>query len=538
MATQMSGQPIYILQEGAQRFTGKDARRMNIMAAKVIAEAIKTTLGPRGMDKMLVDGSGNAVITNDGAAILKEVEVKHPSAKMMVEVAKTVEKEVGDGTTTAVILAGELLKRAEGLLDLDIHATVISKGYKLAGEEALKILEKQSIPLKPDDRETLIKIAYTALNSKAPGITAKDHLAKLSVDAVRAVGKTAGEKTDGGIKINKDSIKIQKQVGESTKDSELISGVVIDKERTHSSMPKTVENARILLLSSELKIKKSETDAKLDITSPEQLKSFLDEEEDTIKRMVEDIKKTGTNCLFCKKSIDDTTGHLLSKEGIFAVKSLNEKDMKLIAKATGAKITTSTKDISKEDLGRPCRVEERKVGTNDFTFITGCEKPEAVTLFIRGGTEHVVDEVERSLDDSVSVVKDVIEEGKIIPGGGASMIALSKGLQDFANKVSGREQLAVMEFAKSMEVIPRTLAENAGLDPIDVIIKLYQEHEKGNTTHGIDVSSGKATDMFTFGVIEPLKVRTQSIRSAVEVAIMIMRIDDVIAAKGSMGPEE
>ncbi len=534
MAAQMSGQPVYILQEGAQRFTGKDARRMNIMAAKVIAEAIKSTLGPRGMDKMLLDGSGNAVITNDGAAILKEVEVKHPSAKMMVEVAKTVEKEAGDGTTTAVILAGELLKRAENLLDLDVHATVISKGYRLAGEEALKILETQSIPLKPDDTEILIKIAYTALNSKAPGITAKDHLAKLSVDAVKMVGK----KIDGSIKVDKDDIKIQKQVGESTKDSELISGVVIDKERVHNSMPKTVENARILLLNSELKIKKSETDAKLDITSPEQLKSFLDGEEETIKQMVEDIKKTGANCLFCKKDIDDTAGYFLSKEGILAVKSISEKDMKLIAKATGAKVTTSTADISKDDLGRPCRVEERKVGTNSFIFITGCENPDAVTLFIRGGTEHVVDEVERSLDDSISVVKDVIEEGRIIPGGGASMIALSKGIQDFANKVSGREQLAVIEFAKSMEVIPKTLAENAGLDPIDVIIKLHLEHEKGNTSYGIDVSTGKSKDMFELGVIEPLKVRTQSIRSAVEVAIMIMRIDDVIAAKGAMDSEE
>lgn len=534
MAAQMGGQPVLILPEGAQRYIGRDARRMNIMAAKVVAEAVKSTLGPRGMDKMLVDSTGDVVITNDGAAILKEVEIKHPSAKMMVEIAKTQEKEAGDGTTSAVVIAGELLKRAEELLDQEVHATVIAKGYRMAEEETMKITNRMSKDISAEDDESLKNIALTALASKASGITAKEHLAKLAKDAVKLVA----EKSDGRYIVDKEDIKIQKQVGESTSDTEIINGIVIDKERAHAGMPKAVEDAKIALINMEIKVKKTETDAKLDITSPEQLHSFLDEEERALKEMVSKIVKSGANCVFCQKDIDDVVKYFLAKEKIFAVKSLSQKDMKLIAKASGGNIVTNLKDITSKDLGKACKVEGRKVGGKEFVFIEGCEKPKAVTIFVRGGTEHVVDEVERSFDDAISVVRDVLEDGKIVPGGGASMMEIAKMVREFANRVSGREQLAVLEFANALEIIPRTLAENAGLDPIDAIIALRAEHEKGKVNAGIDLFTGKPLDMLKLGVIEPLRVRQQSIKSATEVAIMVLRIDDVIAAKGALGEEE
>lgn len=534
MAAQMGGQPVYILSEGAQRFLGRDARRMNIMAAKVVAEAVKSTLGPRGMDKMLVDSTGDVVITNDGAAILKEVEIKHPAAKMMAEIAKTVEKEAGDGTTSAVVLAGELLKRAENLLDQEVHATVIARGYRMAEEESMRIVEKISKEIKPTDEASLRKVALTALYSKAPGITAKDHLAKLSTEAVKLVG----EKTDGRLVIDKSDVKIQKQVGASTRESEIINGVVIDKERAHPGMPKVVEGAKIALLNIELKVKKTETDAKFDISTPEQLQSFLDEEEETIRRMVKSIVDSGANCVICQKDIDDLAQYFLAKEGILAVKSVDGKDVKLIAKASGAKVVTNLKEMTEADLGKAQRVEERKIGGKEFVFIEGCEFPKAVTLFVRGGTEHVVDEAERSLDDAISVVRDVMEDGRIVAGGGASMMEISRRLREFANTVGGREQLAVIEFAEAMETIPRTLAENAGLDPIDTIISLRAQHEKGRITAGINLVTGKPADMLKMGIMEPVKVREQVIKSATETAIMILRIDDVIAAKGALTAEE
>jgi thermosome len=531
---QQAGQPIYILKEGSQRYLGKDARTMNIMAGRVISEAIKSTMGPRGMDKMLVEASGDVTITNDGAAILREVDVKHPAAKMMVDISKTVEKEVGDGTTSAVVIAGELLKKAEELLDQNIHATVVTKGYRMAADEAMKMLEKLSTKVAATDKNTLKKVAVAALNSKAPGIAAKEHLADLATEAVNNVA----EKVNGGIKVDKNNIKIQKQTGASTGQSELIKGIVIDKERAHESMPTSVKNAKIALLNAEIKIRKTETDAKVNITSPDQLQAFLDEEEGALREMVKSVTKTGANCLFCQKSIDDTAKYFLAKEGILAVASLSSDDMSILSKASGANIVTSVKDITKKDLGKANKVEARKVSKENFIFVEGCTNPNAVTLFLRGGTEHVVGEVERSMDDVISVVKDTLEDNRILPGGGSTMIEISKGLKAFANKVGGREQLAVIEFANAMEVIPKTLAENAGLDPIDSLIALRAAHEKGNTSAGIDLSTGKAVDMYKMGVIEPLTVRMQTIKSATEVTNMILRIDDVIAAAGVLGGGE
>ncbi len=531
MAAKMGGQPVYILVEGAQRILGKDARRMNIMAAKIIAEAVKSTLGPKGMDKMLVGSTGDVIVTNDGAAILKEVEIKHPSAKMMVEVAKTQEKEAGDGTTTAVVLAGELLKRAEELLDQNVHATVIAKGYRMAGEETIKVLKEMSKEIKPTDEDTLKKVALTSLFSKAPGVTAKEHLANLAVQAVKLVT----EKRDDRLRVDKEDIKIQKQAGKATRDSEIVHGIVLDKERTHPNMPKLVENAKIALLNTELKIKKTETDAKLGVTTPEQLRSFLDKEEETLKNMAKDIVASGANCVFCQKDIDDVVQYFLAKENIFAVKSLSEKDLKLIAKATGGSIVTSLKDITQKDLGKAAKVEERKISGKEFIFIEGCQKPKAVTLFIRGGTEHIIDEIERSMDDAISVVRNVIEDGLVLPGGGSPEVEIAKKIREFSNKVSGREQLAIVEFSNAIEVIPKALAENAGLDPINTLIELRAEHERGRINSGIELSTGKTQDMYKLGVIEPLRVKQQAVKSATEVASMILRIDDVIAAKGGLG---
>jgi thermosome len=534
MAAQMGGQPVYILQEGTQRFTGRDARRMNITAGKVVAEAVKSTLGPKGMDKMLVDSSGDILITNDGAAILKEVEVKHPAAKMMVEIAKTVETEVGDGTTSSVVLAGELLKKAEDLLDQDIHATVIARGYRMAEEEGVNILSKISKKVDPADEAILEKVALTALNSKASGITAREHLAKLAVQAVKKVA----EKSDGTFNVDKANIKIQKVVGGSTRDSELVEGIVIDKEIAHSGMPRVVKNAKIAILNTELKVKKTETDAKFNITSPEQVKKFMDEEEETVKNMVKAIAATGANCVLCQKDIEVLAQYYLAKENILAVKSISEKDIKLISRATGGKIITNIKDISSKDLGKAGKVEGKKIGGKEFVFIEDCENPKALTVLLKGGSEHVVDESERSMDDAISVVKDVAEDGTVLPGGGAALMEVSMRLKDFSNTISGREQLAVLEFANALEKIPRTIAENAGLDPIDTIIALRASHEKGGLEEGIDLATGEPRNMYELGIVEPGKMVKQVIRSATEAAIMILRIDDVIAAKGSLGEEE
>ncbi len=521
----MGGQPILILKEGTTRTRGRDAQSSNILAARAVAEAIRSTLGPRGMDKMLVDSLGDVVITNDGATILKEIDIQHPAAKMIVEVAKTQDEEVGDGTTTAVVLAGELLKKAEELLDQEIHPTVITKGYKLASDKAVEILENSAISVSSEDKEKLKVVASTALTGKGVEY-AKDRIAELVVDAVLAVA----EKVEGKYKVDVDTIKVEKKTGGSVEDTQLIRGIVIDKEVVHPGMPKRVENARIALIKSELEPKKTETDAEIQITSPEQLKAFLDEEERILKEMVEKIKESGANVVFCQKGIDDLAQHYLAKAGILAVRRVKESDMKKLSRATGAKIVTSIEDLTADDLGKAGLVEERKIAGDEMIFVEDCENPKSITILARGGTEHVVDELERGINDAIRVVQAVVEDEKILPGGGAPEIELSLRLREFASTLSGREQLAAEAFAEAMEIIPKTLAENAGLDPIDAIVDLKAAHERGDKSAGLNVFTGEVVDMVKEGVIEPLRSKVQAIRSATEAAVMILRIDDVIAA--------
>jgi len=538
MATQLGGTPILVLPERFSRYMGRDAQRMNITAARIIAEAVRTTLGPRGMDKMLVDNMGDVVITNDGVTILKEMDVEHPAAKMMVEIAKTQEDEVGDGTTTAVVLAGELLKKAEDLLDQDIHATVIATGYRRAAEKAQEILDKMAIKVNKDDEKVLKQIAMTSMSSK--GTEAKgDKLAELCVQAVRQIV----EEEDGKIVADIDNIKVEKKSGGSSADSQLIKGIILDKERVHSGMPKRVEKAKIALLNCALEIEKTETDAKINITDPEQLKAFLAEEEQMLREMVEQINKSGANVVFCQKGIDDMAQHFLAKTGILAARRVKESDMDKLARATGGKAVTNIKDLTAGDLGRADLVEERKVAGDEMIFVEGCKDPKAVSLLVRGGTEHVVDEVERAVHDGVCVLSAAIEDGKIVAGGGAPEVELAKQLREYAETVGGREALAINAFADAAEIIPRTLVENAGLDPIDILVQLRAAHEKANgEVVGLDVFSGKITDTSNLGIVEPLRVKTQATKSASEAAEMILRIDDVIAAgklekeKGPPGP--
>ncbi len=526
MAT-LQGQPVLILKEGTQRTVGRDAQRLNIMAARVIAEAVKTTLGPRGMDKMLVDSLGDVVITNDGVTILKEMDIEHPAAKMVVEVAKTQENEVGDGTTTAVVIAGELLKKAEELLDNEIHPTVIAKGYRLAAEKAMEVLENIAIDVDADDEETLKKIAATAITGKHAEY-AIQHLSSLVVQAVKKVA----EQVNGKWEVDEDNIKIEKRQGGGVEDTELIDGIVIDKEVVHPGMPKRVKEAKIVVLKAALEVKETETDAEIRITDPEMLQKFIEQEEKMIKEMVDKIAETGANVVFCQKGIDDLAQYYLAKAGILAVRRVKQSDIEKIAKATGARIITDLRDLTADDLGYAQLVEEKKVGDEEMVFIRGCKNPKAVTILVRGGTEHIVDEVERSISDSIKVTKVALENGKVVAGGGAPEIELSLKLKEWAPSLGGREQLAAEAFASALEVIPRALAENAGLDPIDILVELRKAHEEGKIYTGIDVFSGKVIDLKEEGVLEPLRVKKQAISSATEVAIMILRIDDVIAAKG------
>jgi len=538
MASQLGGAQILVLPEKFSRYMGRDAQRMNITAARIIAETVRTTLGPRGMDKMLVDNMGDVVITNDGVTILKEMDVEHPAAKMMVEIAKTQEDEVGDGTTTAVVLAGELLKKAEDLLDQDIHATVIATGYRRAAEKAQEILDNMAIKVNKDDEKVLKQIAMTSMSSK--GTEAKgDKLAELCVQAVRQIV----EEEDGKIVADIDNIKVEKKSGGSSADSQLIRGILIDKERVHSGMPKRVEKAKIALLNCALEIEKTETDAKINITDPEQLKAFLAEEEQMLREMVEQINKSGANVVFCQKGIDDMAQHFLAKAGIFAVRRVKESDMEKLARATGGKAVMNIKELYADDLGHAELVEERKVAGDEMIFVEACKDPKAVSLLVRGGTEHVVDEVERAVHDGICVLSAAIEDGKIVAGGGAPEVELAKQLREYAETVGGREALAINAFADAAEIIPRTLAENAGLDPIDILVQLRAAHEKANgEVVGLDVFSGKITDTSNLGIVEPLRVKTQATKSASEAAEMILRIDDVIAAgklekeKGPPGP--
>ncbi|MBA7598193.1 60 kDa chaperonin [subsurface metagenome] len=529
----LGGKPVLVLPEGARRVIGRDAQRMNIMAARVIAEAVRTTLGPRGMDKMLVDSLGDVVITNDGVTILKEMEVEHPAAKMMVEVAKTQDDEVGDGTTTAVIVAGELLHEAERLLDQAIHPTVIASGYRMAAEKSQEILNELADEVTIEKEELLKQTAMTAMTGKKAE-SAREKLASLAVRAVKQIA----DKTDGGYIIDIDYIGIEKKPGESTEDSQLIQGVILDKERVHPGMPKQVKNATIALLDCALEIKKTETDAEIRVTRPDQLRAFLDEEESMLKKMVDQIVASGANVVICQKGIDDIAQHYLSKVGIYAIRRAKKSDMVKLARATGGKVVTTIEDLTSADLGKAGLIEERKIGDDKMTFVEGCKNPKAVSLLVRGGTEHVVDEIERAVHDAISVVSSAIEDGKIVTGGGAPEIELAKRLKEYGETVGGREALAVNGFASSIEAIPRTLAENAGLDSIDMLVELRAKHESSNGKNfGIAVYKGEVTDMMKMGVIEPLRTKTQAIKSASEAAIMILRIDDVISAsKREMPP--
>jgi thermosome len=532
-AAQMGGQPILILPEKVQRYLGRDAQRMNIMAARVIAESVRTTLGPRGMDKMLVDNLGDVTITNDGVTILEEMDVEHPAAKMMVEVAKAQEDEVGDGTTTAVIIAGELLKKAEELLDQDIHPTVVTAGYRLAAEKAHEILAKMATPVSKDDDKILKQIAMTSMSSKGSEMRG-EKLAELCVRAVKQIV----EKSDGKLEADIENIKVEKKSGGSSADSQLIQGIVLDKEVVRQDMPKRKEKAKIALLNLALEVKKTETDAKINITDPEQLRSFLDEERHMLQEMVDQIKKSGANVVLCQKGIDDIAQHHLAKAGILAARRVKESDMEKLARATGGKVVTNIRDLSPSDLGTADLVEERKIAGEEMIFVEGCKDPKAVSLLVRGGTEHVVDEVERAVHDGISVISAAIEDGKIVAGGGAPEIEVARGLRVYSGTVGGREALAVNAFADTMDMIPRTLAENAGLDPIDILVQLRSAHEKKDGKNiGIDVINGKTMNTFERGIVEPLRVKTQAIKSASEAAEMILRIDDVIAA-GKFEKEE
>ncbi len=530
MAQQQGGQQVIILKEGSTRTRGRDAQGMNLMAARAVAEAVRTTLGPKGMDKMLVDSLGDVVITNDGVTILKEMDIEHPAAKMIVEIAKTQDDEVGDGTTTAVVLAGELLKRSENLLDQDVHPTVIAAGYRAAATKAREILESLAYPVTLKDEDLLKKFAITAMTGKGAEAVG-DKLADLVVKSVKAV-------VDENGKVDVDDIKVEKKVGGTIGDSELIQGLVIDKERIHPNMPKVVKNAKIALLDTPLEIEKTEIDAKIEITSPDQLQSFLDQEEKMLKNMVDKIKATGANVVFCQKGVDDLVQHYLAKSGILAARRVKESDLKKLAKATGARVSTSIDELTKEDLGVAGIVEERKIGDENMIFVEKCKDPKAVSLILRGGTEHVVDELDRAVHDALRVVGVVVEDKKYVAGGGSTEVELALRLKEFASTVGGREQLAIEAFADSMEIIPRTLAENAGLDPIDSLVDLRSKHEgksKDGKNFGINVFTGESVDMKKLGVIEPLRVKTQAISGASEAAVMILRIDDVIAASKLSG---
>ena len=518
-------QPIFILPEGTQRTFGRDAQRNNIMAAKAVAETVRTTLGPKGMDKMIVDSLGDVTVTNDGVTILEEMNIEHPAAKMIVEVAKTQEDEIGDGTTTAVVLAGELLKNAEELLDQDVHPAVIARGYRLAETKAQEILSQMGEKITSSDEDALKKIAHTAMTGKGAEYS-KDTLAVLAIKAVQMVAEDNNY-------VDKDNIKLEKRNGGSIEDSELIKGIVIDKERLNASMPRVVKNAKIALIDKEIEIKKTEFEANIQIKTPDQIQAFLDQEENMLKDMVEKITATGANVVLCQKGVDDVAVHFLAKKGVYAVRRVTESDMKKIAKATGAKVASNLKDLGKDDLGFAGIVEERKVGDEEFTYIMECKNPKAVTLLIRGGTEHVTNEIERAMTDAIGDVAASLKDGMVVAGAGAPEIELAMGLRKYAETLSGREQLAVESFADAMEVIPRTLIENAGLDPIDAMTDLKAAHSKKQKWAGIDVFSGKVMDAWKRGVIEPLKIKTQAVSSAAEVATMILRIDDVIASSGS-----
>jgi thermosome len=523
-------QPIYILGGSSQRTRGRDARRSNVLAARAVAGAVRTTLGPKGMDKMLVDSSGNVVVTNDGVTILKEMDIEHPGAQMIVEVAETQEEETGDGTTTAVVLAGELLSRAEDLLDSGVHPTVVANGYRFAAAEARALLESMAVDV--DDEESIRKVARTAMTGKAAE-SAREHLADLVVRAVSAVRE--------GDAIDLDDVGVETVVGGSVDDSVLVEGVVLDEERAKEGMPRRVEDATVLLADVPLEVRETEVSAELNVTSPDQLEQFLEREEAELRGLVDAIVDAGANVVLCRKGIDDLVQHYLTREGVLAVRRVKSSDMRALARATGARRISDFEDFSAEDLGHAGAVEERRVGDETLLFVEECANPRSVTLLLRGGTEHVVSEIERAVEDAMGVVRVTLLDGKLLPGGGAPEIALADALRAFADGVEGREQLAVVAFADALDVVPRTLAENAGLDPIDSLVALRTKHDAGETAAGLDAYSGEVSDMFELHVVEPLRVKERAIDGAAEAVELVLRIDDVIAAgplDGDGGDEE
>lgn len=515
-----------VIGEDVERILGRDAQRMNILAGRAVAEIVRSTLGPKGMDKMLVDSLGDIVVTGDGVTILKEMEIGHPAAKMVVEVAKVQEAEVGDGTTTSVVLTGAMLQKAEDLLNQNIHPTVIVNGYRLASVKALDVLAKMAIDIKATEVDVLKSVGKTSMKGRITE-SESDKLAEIVVSAVK---KVAG--ADG--KVDVDDIKVEKKSGGSLENTELIEGIVIDKERVHAGMPHKVAKAKIALVNAAFEIEKTETEAEIRITSPDQLQAFMRQEETMLKDMVDKVVKSGATVLLCQKGIDDLAQHYFAKAGIFAVRRVKESDMTKLGKATGARVASSISDLSDKDVGYAAEVEEVKMGGEAMTFVRGCKDPKAVTVLIRGGTQHIIDEADRSLSDTIKVVAAAVETGKVLPGGGCPEIEVAIQLKKYAASVGGREQLAIDAFASAMEIIPRSLAENGGLDPIDLLVKLKAEHEKGSRRAGINVMEGTVSDMIEAGVIEPLKVKTQAIKSASEAAMMILKIDDVIAA-GNLG---
>ena len=520
-------QPIFILKEGTNRTRGKSAQSNNIAAAKAVADAVRTTLGPKGMDKMLVDSMGDVVITNDGATILKEMDIEHPAAKMIIEVAKTQEQHCFDGTTSAVVIAGELLKRSEDLIEQNVHPTVICEGFRLASDKAVELLDGHSIGA---DTSTLHEVAKTALTGKSAGAV-KAFLADICVDAVQAVAR----EDDGEVIVDLDDVKVEKKQGGSIKDSTLVDGIILDKERVHSGMPRSVTDAKIALINSAIEVKKTEVDAKIQITDPTMLAQFLEEEENYLRSLVDKIQAAGANVVICQKGIDDLAQHYMSKAGLFAVRRAKKSDMEALAKATSGRIVTNIDDLGADDLGHAAKVDERKIGESDMVFVTGCSDAKSVSVLLRGGTEHVVDEIRRAFDDAIGVVSVAREDGAVLTGGGSVLASLSRDLRAYAEGIGGREQMAIEAFAGALEVIPRTLAENAGLDPVNTIIEVRKAHAEGKSSYGVNVFEGGVMDMRVANVLEPVRVVEQAIQSATETAVMILRIDDVISSRAGGG---
>ena len=519
--------PVLVLKESALQQKGRDAQKNNIAAAKLVADLVKTSLGPRGLDKMLVDSLGDVTITNDGATILKEIDAQHPAAKMMVEVSKTIDTEVGDGTTSSVVFAGALLEKAEKLLEKDVHSTVIVDGYQAAAEKSLELLADFAKSIKPDDQESLIKIAKTSMQSKLISEDSEP-MSKLVVGAILKIA----EKNGDVYSVDLDNLKVEKKSGASIQDTALIKGIVLDKEIVHSGMPTKIQNAKIALVNAALEVEKTEMSAEIRISDPSQMQMFLEEENRMLKEMVTKLHNAGTNVLICQKGIDDISQHYLAKHGILAVRRVKESDMTKLAKATGGRITTNLDDITEKDLGHADLVQQKKIETDKWVFIEGCKNPHAVTILIRGGSQRVVDEVDRSIHDSLMVVKDVIETPSIVTGGGSAEAYLAGQLNEYADSFDGREQLAVKQYAEALESIPLTIAENAGMDPIDTIISLRAKQNSGKKASGINAREGKIGDMNSLNILEPLVVKEQIIKSATETACMILRIDDVIAISG------